>query len=326
MLLKSRGEAVHKAPVKLWITCVQLLGQAVHKDGQNPGITCARLMLAGERAARRIADILIETIDNNDAAVAACEMAAGNWAITIHFSGPPDEAAVRDLVALASDAKTAQALTFESVANKDWVRASLDALAPVRAGRFVIHGGHDRTRVAANRIGIEIEAALAFGTGHHGTTLGCLLLLDELLRRRTPRRILDLGTGAGVLGIAAARALRRRVLASDIDPRAVAVARGNARRNGAGNLLEVVVAKGFAAPIFTRRRRFDLVLANILANPLKTLAVPMARHLAPQAQVILSGLLPDQTNGVIAAYRYAGLRLTKRIERAGWSSLLLDRQ
>jgi ribosomal protein L11 methyltransferase len=197
---------------------------------------------------------------------------------------------------------------------------------PVAAGRFLVHGSHDRNRVPVNRIGIEIEAALAFGTGHHGTTRGCLLLLDEVLRRSRPRNILDLGTGTGVLGIAAARALRRKLLASDIDRRSVEIARDNAQLNRAGSWVEVVFARGFAAPTLNAHKKFDLVLANILANPLKALALPMQRHLAPRATVILSGLLPQQANGVIAAYRAVGLVLQKRIEQDGWTSLLLVRR
>jgi ribosomal protein L11 methyltransferase len=295
----------------------------VDKSGEIPGVTCACLTLADEASARCIADVLIETFDNNEAAVAVFEGARGDWDITIHFAVSPDQTAVRDLVALTAGDAAADTLRFEAVEAKDWVRASLDALAPVAAGRFVVHGAHDRERVAPNKIGIEIEAALAFGTGHHGTTLGCLVLLDDVLRRLSPKRVLDLGTGTGVLGIAAARALRKHVLASDIDRRAVIVARGNARLNGAGAQVEVVLAKGFGAPQFAARGPFDLVLANILANPLKGLAAPMRRHLAPGAVVILSGLLPPQANGVIAAYRCAGLQLRKRIERGGWTTLLL---
>ena len=284
----------------------------------------ARLALGDERAARQLADVLIETFDNNDAAVAAFENGKGGWDVTMHFADAPNEDAIRDLVALASDDAIAGTLAFEPVEDKDWVRASLDGLVPVRAGRFVVHGGHDRGVAGANRIGIEIEAALAFGTGHHGTTRGCLLLLDEVLHRAAPRRILDLGTGTGVLGIAAAKALRRRVLASDIDRRSVIVARENAWLNGAGPLLQVVHATGFNARAFAQGGPFDLVLANILANPLKLLAAPMRRHLAPGAQVILSGLLPPQANGVIAAYRDCGLVLRKRVQCDGWTSLLLQ--
>jgi ribosomal protein L11 methyltransferase len=175
----------------------------------------------------------------------------------------------------------ANALVFERVEARDWVAASLEGLAPVGAGRFLVHGRHDRARLGANRIGIEIEAALAFGTGHHGTTRGCLLALDCIARqKRPPRDILDIGTGTGVLAIAAAKALRRRVLASDIDARAVMVARENARLNRAAPWTEFIHAAGLASNRFRARGPFDLILANILLGPLLRLARPMRRLLA----------------------------------------------
>jgi ribosomal protein L11 methyltransferase len=295
----------------------------MNDENQQP--TRALLTLADERSARRVADILSEAFDNGETAVAAFENASGGWDITVHFAEPPDEAAVRQMIALASDEATAVGVRFEAVEAKDWVKASLEGLQPVEAGRFVVHGSHDRHRVAGNRIGIEIEAALAFGTGHHGTTRGCLLLLDHVLTVAQPRSVLDLGTGTGVLAIAAAKALRQRVLASDIDRRAAITARDNARLNGAGNLVEAICATGFGAREFKQRGPFDLVLANILANPLKRLAAPMRAHLDRSATVILSGLLPSQANGVIAAYRANGLILRRRIELEGWTSLLLQR-
>jgi ribosomal protein L11 methyltransferase len=217
----------------------------------------------------------------------------------------------------------AQAISFDTVEAKDWVKASLEDLVPVPAGRFVVHGQHDRARVPPNKIGIEIEAALAFGTGHHGTTRGCLLLLDHVLKAYRPRRVLDLGTGTGVLAIAAAKALHDQVLASDIDPASVRVAGENARLNETGDLVTTICATGFAAPQFAQGAPFDLVLANILANPLRQLAGPMAQHLAPSAMVILSGLLTPQAAGVIAAYRTRGLVPLRHLKIEGWSSLLL---
>jgi ribosomal protein L11 methyltransferase len=285
----------------------------------------AILSLSDEHTARRIADILSETFDAGETAVAAFEAENGGWDITVHFSEKPDEAAIRQLIALASDEATAATVRFEAVEAKDWVKASLEGLKPVIAGRFMVHGAHDRDSVGPNVIGIEIEAALAFGTGHHGTTRGCLVLLDEVLREWRPERVLDLGTGTGVLAIAAAKALRQHVLASDIDRQAAITAKENARLNGAGQWVEVICAKGFGAPEFAQAGPFDLVLANILANPLKRLASPMRAHLAPGAMVILSGLLPEHANGVIAAYRAIGLVLKKRIELEGWTSLLLAR-
>jgi ribosomal protein L11 methyltransferase len=283
--------------------------------------TVARLA-ADETTARRIATAFLETYDPGEAAAGAYEDAR-DWAVAIHFRQAPNETAVRALVALAAGAEAANALTFETVAGDDWVKASLAGLAPVRAGRFVVHGRHDRAQVARNAIGIEIEAALAFGTGHHGTTRGCLLALDRLLRARQPRRVVDIGTGSGVLAIAAAKALRRRVLAGEIDARAVATARANARINGVGGLIDFVHGGGVGTSRLRAGAPFDLVLANILAGPLQRLAAPLASCLAPNAQVILSGLLPAHANAVLSAYRAQNIVLARRIVLDGWVSLVM---
>ncbi len=291
----------------------------------TPTTTRATFAIGDERTARRVVDLLNESLDDGEAAVAAYERADGRWDVSIHFAEPPDQASIRELIRLAAGVDIARHITFDTVEAKDWVAASLEDLVPVPAGRFIVHGRHDRARIPANKLGIEIEAALAFGTGHHGTTRGCLLLLGEVLRSRQPQRVLDLGTGTGVLAIAAAKALRRRVLASDIDPVSVRVARDNARLNGVGNLIEAICATGFSAPQFAERGPFDLVLANILANPLRQMATPMAAHLAPSAFVILSGLLLHQAQGVIASYRARGVILRRHLKIDGWSSLLLQR-
>jgi ribosomal protein L11 methyltransferase len=290
----------------------------------TPATSRATFAVGDERTARRVVDLLNESLDDDQAAVAAFERPDGRWHVSLHFAEAPDEASIRELVSLAAGG-IAQHITFDIVEAKDWVAASLEDLVPVPAGRFIVHGAHDRARVAANKLGIEIEAALAFGTGHHGTTRGCLLLLGEVLRSRQPERVLDLGTGTGVLAIAAAKALRGHVLASDIDPVSVHVARDNARLNGVGNLVQAVCATGFSAPHFALRGPFDLVLANILANPLRQMATPMAAHLAPSAFVILSGLLPHQARSVIASYRARGVILRRQLLIDGWSSLLLQR-
>ena len=284
--------------------------------------TCA---VGDERTASRIVDVLSESFDNNDVAIAAFEQPDGRWDVTMYFAAPPDEAAIRDMIVLAAGQSVADTTTFDTVAAKDWVRSSLEGLVPVSAGRFVVHGQHDRENVPPNKLGIEIEAALAFGTGHHGTTRGCLVLLDEVLRRRTPRRVLDLGSGTGVLAIAAAKALHRHILASDIDARSVEVARENAKLNGVGNLVETICATGFNSPRFAAEGPFGLVLANILSGPLRKLAPQMAAHLAPSAYVILSGLLPHQTSSVVATYRFNGLKLIRRLQLDGWTSLLMQR-
>jgi len=279
--------------------------------------------IGGEHAAKGVVDALSEIFFEGQAAIAAFERPDGRWDVTVHFAEPPDQRLVRELVANAAGRDIAEGIVFDTVEAKDWVKASLEDLVPVPAGRFIVHGQHDRDRIAPNKIGIEIEAALAFGTGHHGTTRGCLLLLDHVLKAWRPRRVLDLGTGTGVLAIAAARALHEKVLASDIDPPSVQVARENARLNVAGHLVQAIRATGFSAPQFVAAAPFDLVLANILANPLRQLAAPMARHLAPSALVILSGLLTPQAPGVIAAYRARGLVPVRHLRIEGWSSLLL---
>jgi ribosomal protein L11 methyltransferase len=283
----------------------------------------ASFAIGDEHTAKGVVDALTEIFFEGQAAIAAFERPDGRWDVTVYFAEPPDQPLIRELVANAAGREAVEGIAFDTVEAKDWVKASLEDLVPVPAGRFIVHGQHDRERIAPNKVGIEIEAALAFGTGHHGTTRGCLLLLDHVLKAWRPRRVLDLGTGTGVLAIAAAKALHEKVLASDIDSPSVQVARENARLNVAGHLVQAIRATGFSAPQFVAAAPFDLVLANILANPLRQLAAPMARHLAPSALVILSGLLTPQAPGVIAAYRARGLVPVRHLRIEGWSSLLL---
>jgi len=289
----------------------------------TPSTHRATFAIGNEQTAKRVLDLLTESFAEHQTAIAAFEGAGGRWNISVHFAEPPDQVSIRELVSLAAGDRFTGDIAFEVVEAKDWVKATLEDLVPVRAGRFVVHGQHDRAKVPANKLAVEIEAALAFGTGHHGTTRGCLLLLDHVLKAYRPRRVLDVGTGTGVLAISAAKALHIKVLASDIDPLSVKVARDNARLNGTGELVETVRATGFSASQFEANSPFDLVLANILANPLRQMATAMARHLAPSALVILSGLLPHQAQGVIAAYRARGLVLERHIQIEGWSSLLM---
>jgi len=286
---------------------------------------CA-LLSTSEAEARRILDALAESFDSAEVVIAASEQAEGLWTVSLHFREVPNETAVRALIGLAAGPQSANALVFETIGATDWVQASLQGLTPVAAGRFLVHGAHDRARVPPNRIGIEIEAALAFGTGHHGTTRGCLVALDRLAKRRPGRanaRVLDLGTGSGVLAIAAARALRRPVLASDNDARAVAAARANARLNRAGAAVEVIRADGLRARRFRARGPFDLIFANILLAPLVRMATPMARLTAAHGHVVLSGLLAAQGRAALAIYRARGLVLAHRFPLEGWVTLVL---
>lgn len=217
----------------------------------------------------------------------------------------------------------AQRLKIEVLPDIDWVQHSLEGLKPVRAGRFLVHGGHDRGKRKPHEIGIEIEAGQAFGTGHHGTTAGCLEMISVLMRRERPRNILDLGAGSGVLAIAMAKLQPARVLATDIDPVATQVAHENIRRNGSARSVQATTAAGFQHPQITKRKPFDLIVANILACPLMRMAPSMARMLTRGGSLILSGILDSQRNKVLAAYRIQGLYHCRTLHREGWVTLHL---
>lgn len=293
------------------------------KSNSNGATFVARLV-AGEAPARRVADLLAETLDPAEVVCAAFERPDKRWQVDLHFRDRPEPTGLRRMIALVGGDKLASTLVVEKVGPRDWVKDSLIGLRPVTAGCFVVHGAHDRQRVPSHCVGIEIEAATAFGTGHHGTTRGCLLALDALARRRQqPRRIVDIGTGSGVLAIAAAKIFRVPVLAVDIDPRSVAVARDNARLNGVGSLVNVVHAAGLRAPEVIRRAPFDLVLANILLSPLQRLAAPIARQLVPNARVVISGVLVTQANAALAAYRSQGLMLERSFVLDGWTTPIM---
>jgi ribosomal protein L11 methyltransferase len=302
--------------------------------------TIARLA-ADEATAHRIIDLVTESYDPLAAVAGVSEDGPGRWAVAIHFRDPPNETAVRALVALSAGPDAANKLWFETTSPKDWVKASHEGLKPIEAGRFVVHTPHYRGHAPLNRIAIEIEASLAFGTGHHGTTRGCLLALDRIVKSRRPpwqrplsrlsstappRRgtILDIGTGTGVLAIAAARALRRRVVASDIDPVAVRVAHANVRLNRTAGMVELMPADGLGVRRLTGRH--DLILANILLAPLQRLATPISRNLAPGGRVVLSGLLRGQAVAALAPYIARGLILKERIPLEGWMTLVLERK
>jgi ribosomal protein L11 methyltransferase len=287
-------------------------------------------VVCDEKRARAIVDLIVESFEPAEAAASAFESEEGppgarGWIVEAYFGFEPDEESMRDLVASAASEEVARAVEFGRAVEADWVANSLSGLPPVRAGRFLIHGGHDRARVRPNDVAIEIEAALAFGTGHHGTTRGCLLLLERVLRRRRPRRILDVGCGTGVLAIAASKALGRRVAAGDIDPIAVATAAENARLNNVGGLVRPLLSRGVERLELRRGGPYDLVFANILARPLRLLAPSVAALTVPDGEAIVSGLLPTDVAGVLSAWRGQGFFLAERLDLQGWASLLLCR-
>lgn len=213
----------------------------------------------------------------------------------------------------------------EILPDVDWVARSLEGLKPVHAGRFLVHGAHDRGKRRSGDLAIEIEAGLAFGTGHHGTTAGCLEMLEQVVLREHPRNALDLGTGSAVLAIALAKLAHIPVLATDIDPVAVRVAAANARLNHVKALVETVAAPGFHHPIFARRAPFDLIVANILARPLMRLAPEMAKHISLGGSLVLSGILDRQRDAVVSAYVGQSFRHVRTSHREGWVTIHLKR-
>ncbi|MEM8749133.1 MAG: 50S ribosomal protein L11 methyltransferase [Pseudomonadota bacterium] len=249
----------------------------------------------------------------------------GDWCYSLYIAQDAVEHTeqwVRDL--LGSDAFGLE-LRREELDDIDWVTQSLQALAPVTAGRFFVHGSHDRDAARKSRIAIEIDAGQAFGTGHHGTTAGCLDMLELCLRQSQPGFAMDIGCGSGVLAIALAKAARIPVLATDIDPVAVRVANENCRLNGVANFVTCATAAGFQSPVFRQFAQADLLFANILARPLEALACPMQPHIASGAKIILSGLLPHQKARLVSAYRRQGLVLIKSHIRDGWLTLLMQK-
>jgi ribosomal protein L11 methyltransferase len=275
---------------------------------------------------------LAEAFDRDDVLsalpVSLGEAPGGSWQVLVYLSGEQDEIETAALTSVSSAlfGDASPAFLIEPLPDTDWVAKSLQGLPPVRAGRFLVHGSHDRNRRRPNDIAIEIEAAQAFGTGHHGTTAGCLRAIDRLLRARPIRRALDIGTGSGVLAIAIAKAAKIPVLASDIDPVAVGIARKNVRLNGVAAYVRTVAAGDLAGHVFAGRAPFDLIVANILAGPLVALAPSIAGKLAPGGTVILSGLLPAQHARIVAACRGQGLALVRSAVLDGWLTLAFTRR
>ncbi|HEY9057975.1 MAG TPA: 50S ribosomal protein L11 methyltransferase [Aurantimonas sp.] len=281
---------------------------------------------AGKAEAEAVYEALDRAFEEQGLPVAISEIdeARGLFEVSAYFD-TADADALERAFAEAVGPALAGRIEHEELPDKDWMADVLKALKPVRAGRFLVHGAHDRDKIAANDLSIEIEAGQAFGTGHHGTTAGCLTMLGRIVARRRPRNALDLGTGSAVLAIGLAKLARVPVLATDIDPVAVRVAKANVVANGVAPFVTGITAIGFAAPAIRERAPFELIVANILAGPLMRLAPQFARHLARRGDIVLSGILVSQRDAVLAAFRAQGLFHRRTLVLGDWVTLHLAR-
>lgn len=279
--------------------------------------------IPGEAAAYALGEDM-EALESPPHALAVLEIEDGSglWEVGGYYEAKPDEIQL----AILASAHGARPFAVSKLEDRDWVAQVRRELTPVEAGRFVVYGAHDREKIGINRLGLEIEAAMAFGTGHHGTTRGCLLGLDGLLKAGwSPRRVADVGCGTGVLAMAAAKALHVPCVATDIDPVAVRTARANCVHNGLSPWVRTGVAVGFRSELYRENAPFDLIFANILARPLRGLAGDMAAHVSTGGHLILSGILNEQADWVESAYRARGFGRVRRIVLGQWTTLVLQR-
>ncbi|MBF9049110.1 50S ribosomal protein L11 methyltransferase [Roseobacter sp. HKCCD9010] len=277
--------------------------------------------LPRKEAAEALGEAL-EGLEPNPTGVGVFEMEDGSglWEVGGYFEAPPDGVAL----ALLAAAHGAKDFAVSELPETDWVAEVRRELHPVTAGRFFVYGSHDADKLPDDAVGLLIEAAMAFGTGHHGTTQGCLEALDALISEGfVAHNTVDIGCGTAVLALAAAKTWPEIVLASDIDQVAVDVARANAAANGLTDRVICVEAAGFEHRELSEKAPFDLIFANILKGPLIDLAPAMAQHSAKGGRVILSGLLIAQADDVIAAYVEAGFSLIRRAELGDWATLTL---
>ncbi len=284
---------------------------SLHIEGVEPN---EDLLLALEQEAEAVC-VFADAVDDAEEPV--------SWRLDLYFreAVPPER--VGGLLAEAGIEPPAGGVSLEEVPAEDWVKASSAQRGPLSVGRFFVHAAADRHRVPPDAVAIELEAGLAFGSGEHESTRGCLLALDWLARRRRPETVLDLGTGSGILAIAAARLWPCRVVAVDNDPIAVLVARENARNNGVARRVSVHLAEGYRSIFVRRQAPYDLILANVLADPLVAMARDLRDHLAPGGIAVLSGLLEMQADRVERAHTLLGLRPLRRIPLGRWTTLLL---
>jgi len=286
-------------------------------------LTALRLT-APKAIAETVADWLEDLFWPPPLSVALIEAAGdGEWDVEAHFDPAPEKDRITQALTEALEGQTPPDFTLAALADRDWVRQSLASLTPVRAGRFFVHGTHDRGGIPGGAISVQIDAGEAFGTGHHETTMGCLLALGQIAATSRPRHILDVGTGSGVLAIAAAKRLKAPVNATDNDPVALQVARANVRANGVAPFVTLQVAHGVRHANIAKNGGYDLIFANILARPLIRLAPDLSVCLAKGGNLVLSGILNPQGQSVLAAYRSYGLTLQRRIQLGDWTTLII---
>lgn len=293
----------------------------------NQEITAwSALTTLGDQGAAEALGEALETLEPAPTGIGVFEIedGSGNWEVGGFFDTKPDEVAL----ALLAAAHEARPFEVSALPQVDWVAHVRRQLTPVEAGRFFLHGSHDADKVPEGRIGLLIDAAMAFGTGHHGTTLGCLLAFDRLLDGGwVPEKVADIGCGTAVLAMAAARAVpQAEVLAADIDPVAVEVAEANLSANEMAHRIKVYEAAGFDHPEIGQNTPFDLIFANILMGPLLDLAPSVESHANQGGHVILSGLLNAQADRVAAHYSSHGHKVVDRLEIGDWTTLILVRQ
>ncbi len=278
--------------------------------------------LAGRDAARALGEAMEKlTPEPSSSSNTPTPVGSGRWEVGGYFTEPPDEAAL----ALLAAAFGARPFAVSELPEVDWVAHVKRELSPVVAGRFFVHGSHDADKVPMGSVGLLIEASMAFGTGHHGTTLGCLQALEALLQEGfVARSVADIGCGTAVLAMAAARVFPNPVIAGDIDPVAVEVAEANVAANALTGQVSCVEAAGFGHPLIAGAAPFDLVFANILKGPLMEMAPQMRRHMQPGGIAILSGILNEQAGEVAAAYANHGYDLRRSEKIGDWTTLTLE--
>ncbi|MFC3118718.1 50S ribosomal protein L11 methyltransferase [Jhaorihella thermophila] len=279
--------------------------------------------LQGKTAAEALGEAM-ERLDPQPTGVGVFEVEDGSglWEVGGYFTEEPDAAAL----ALLAAAFGAKPFAVSELPETDWVAHVRRELAPVEAGRFFVYGSHDAAKVPADRIPLLIDAAMAFGTGHHGTTLGCLRALDRLIEGGfEARRIADIGCGTAVLALAAARVWQGEILASDIDPVAVEVAEANLAANGMAGRVACLEAAGFDHPDLKAAAPYDLIFANILKGPLVALAPDVAAHLRPGGFAILSGILNEQAQEIAEVYARSGINEVEREQIGAWTTLTLTK-